>query len=293
MPSPRPTPPASSAGSGLEEPAKPARLGTARLLQAYGLRPDTDLGQHFLLDENLVDLAVRQGRVGPTDVVLEIGPGIGTLTLALARAARAVHAVEVDRRLEPVLTDVLADHDNVHVHWGDALRIDLEELDPAPTRLVANLPYSIATPIVLESVWRLPQVMVWAVMVQREVADRWSAPVGSSAYGAPSVLLQLACRACFMRPVGTEVFMPRPRVQSAIVAMERVGPGPSAAVRSLVHAAFGQRRKTVVNALASAGADKSQVLRAIAARGLSPTVRAQELPPPVFTQLTEDLAWTA
>jgi 16S rRNA (adenine1518-N6/adenine1519-N6)-dimethyltransferase len=293
MPPRPPTPPASSAGKGLGAPTKPDRVGTARLLQAHGLRPDTDLGQHFLLDENLVDLAVRQGRVGPDDVVLEIGPGVGTLTIALARAARTVHAVEIDQRLEPVLAEVLAGIGNVRMHWGDALRLDLETLDPAPTRVVANLPYSIATPIVLESLWRLPEVAVWAVMVQREVADRWAAPVGSSAYGAPSVLLQLACRSFFMRPVGTEVFMPRPRVQSAIVGLERIGAGPAPAVRALVHAAFAQRRKTLVNALAAAGADKPRVLAALESRGLSLTTRAQELAPPVFPELTEELAWTA
>ena len=292
MPRPPPTPPASSAGSGLE-PIRPDRVGTARLLQAHGIRPDTELGQHFLLDENLVDLAVRQGRVGPDDVVLEIGPGIGTLTVALARAARSVHAIEIDRRLEPVLAEVLTGVDGVVIHWGDALRFDLEALDPAPTRLVANLPYSIATPVVVESLWRLPHVGVWAVMVQREVADRWAAPVGSSAYGGPSVLLQLACRTFFMRPVGTEVFMPRPRVQSAMVGLERIGAGPTPAVRALVHAAFAQRRKTLVNALASAGGDKARILAVLATRGLSPTVRAQELPPPQFPALAQELEWPA
>lgn len=284
MPPSRPTPPASSAGS--------PRVGTARLLQAHGLRPDTDLGQHFLLDENLVDLAVRQGRVGPADVVLEIGPGVGTLTMALARAARLVHAVEIDRRLEPVLAEVLEGVTNVQLHWADALRFDLEALDPAPTRMVANLPYSIATPIVLESTWRLPQVEVWVVMVQREVADRWAAAPGSSAYGAPSVLLQLASRAFFRRPVGAEVFIPRPRVQSAIVALERIGPGPTPEVRSLVHAAFAQRRKTLVNALASAGAEKPAVRAALESHGLSATARAQELAPEVFPALARELAWT-
>ncbi len=263
------------------------------LLERHGLRLDPGLGQHFLLDENLVDLAVRQARVGPDDVVLEIGPGVGTLTIALARAARAVHAVEIDRRLEPVLADVLTGIANVRLHWADALRLELEALDPAPTRMVANLPYAIATPIVLESLWRLPQVAVWAVMVQREVADRWAAPVGSSAYGAPSVLLQLACRSFFQRAVGTEVFMPRPRVQSAIVGLERIAPGPTPAVRALVHAAFAQRRKTLVNALGAAGADKAQVVAALSARGLSPTARAQELAPQAFRELAQEIAWTA
>ena len=117
-----------------------------RQLARHGLRPDTSLGQHFLLDENLVDVSVREAEIGPDDTVLEIGPGVGVLTVALARKARTVHAVEVDRRLEPALTDVLADAEGVHLIWADAVRLDVESLDPPPTRLVANLPYSIATP---------------------------------------------------------------------------------------------------------------------------------------------------
>jgi 16S rRNA (adenine1518-N6/adenine1519-N6)-dimethyltransferase len=195
--------------------------------------------------------------------------------------------------LEPVLADVLAGVANVSLHWSDALKLDLEALDPAPTRLVANLPYSIATPLVLESTWRLPQVAVWAIMVQREVADRWMAKPGTPTYGGPSVLLQLAARSTFMRPVGTEVFIPRPRVQSAIVALERIAPGASPEVRSLVHAAFAQRRKTIVNALNSAGAEKSAAIAALEVLGLSPTSRAQELAPEVFPKLAQELAWTA
>lgn len=284
MPSPPPTPPEPSAGS-------PDRVGTARLLQAHGLRPDTELGQHFLLDENLADLAVRQARVGPDDVVLEVGAGVGTLTVAIARAARFVHTIEIDVRLEPVLRDALTGLDNVAVHWADVLAADLEALDPRPTRMVANLPYSIATPIVLESLWRLPEIAVWTVMVQREVADRWLAQPGASAYGAPTVLLRLATTSFFMRGVGPQAFTPRPRVDSALVGLERTGPGPTPPVRSLVHAAFAQRRKTLVNALGAAGADKAAVSAALAARGLTPTVRAQELAPEVFPDLARELEW--
>ena len=209
-----------------------------RLLAAHGLRPDTDLGQHFLLDENLADLAVREAAVGPDDVALEIGAGLGVLTAALARAARAVHAVEIDRRLEPALTEVVARSRNVIVHWGDAMRMPLEDLDPPPTAFVSNLPYAIATPAVVESLWRLPAVARWCVMAQREVVDRWLAPPGSRLYGAPSVLLQLTAEATFRRAVGREVFAPRPRVDSALVALRRVAPGPAPAVRALVRAAF-------------------------------------------------------
>ena len=286
MPSPPPTPPEPLAGS-------PDRVGTARLLQAHGLRPDTELGQHFLLDENLADLAVRQARVGPDDVVLEVGAGVGTLTVAIARAARFVHTIEIDIRLEPVLRDALTGVGNVAIHWADVLAANLEALDPPPTRMVANLPYAIATPIVLESLWRLPEIAVWTVMVQREVADRWLAQPGSSAYGGPTVLLRLATKSFFMRGVGPQVFTPRPRVESALVGLERTAPGPTAPVRSIVHAAFAQRRKTLVNALGAAGADKAAVAAALAARGIVPAARAQELAPEVFPELARELGWTA
>src|SRR5262245_38524721 len=158
MPSPRPTPTAPSG------PPSRARLGVMRVLAAHGVRPDTDLGQHFLLDENLVDLAVREARLGSEDVALEVGAGLGVLTVALARVAGWVHAVEVDRRLRPALEAVLGGHANVTVHWDDAMRLPLEDLDPPPTRLVANLPYRIATPLVLETLWRLPALGGWVVM---------------------------------------------------------------------------------------------------------------------------------
>ena len=264
-----------------------------RLLAAHGLRPDTELGQHFLLDENLVDLAVREAGVGPGDTVLEVGAGLGVLTAALARAAGTVHAVEIDRRLEPALAEVVADARNVRLHWADALKMPLEELDPAPTALVANLPYSIATPLVVESLWRLPGLERWCVMAQREVVDRWLAPPGGRLYGVPSVLLGLTAEPTFRRSVGREVFAPRPRVDSALVALRRTAPGPGAGVRALVRAAFGARRKTLVNALAAAGADKEATRAALAALGHPPGVRPEALPPADFAALARELSWSA
>jgi 16S rRNA (adenine1518-N6/adenine1519-N6)-dimethyltransferase len=264
-----------------------------RLLAAHDLRPDTDLGQHFLLDENLVEVAVREASVGPDDVVLEVGAGLGVLTLALARAAARVHAVEIDRRLAPALDEVVGGLANVAVSYEDALRLPLEELRPPPTRLVANLPYAIATPLVLDSLWRLPEVTRWAVMVQRDVADRWLAPPGGRRYGAPSVLVQLSTRPTFRRPVGREVFAPRPRVDSALVALERIAPGASSAVRALVRAAFATRRKTLANALAAAGAGKEDVARALVRLGHPADARPEHLAPADFPALTEALDWPA
>jgi 16S rRNA (adenine1518-N6/adenine1519-N6)-dimethyltransferase len=264
-----------------------------RLLAAHDLRPDTDMGQHFLLDENLADLAVRQAAVGPDDVAYEIGAGLGVLTAALARAARVVHAVEVDRRLEPALAEVLARSHNVVVHWADAMRMAVEDLDPPPTVMVSNLPYAIATPVVVESLWRLPRLERWCAMAQREVVQRWLAPPGSRLYGAPSVLLQLTAEPTFRRAVGREVFAPRPRVDSALVALRRVAPGPASAVRSLVRAAFATRRKTLVNSLVAAGADRAAAAAAVAALGHPPAVRPEQVPPADFPALAEALGWAA
>ena len=195
-------PPDSSAGND--------RLRVARLLEAFDLVPNTDLGQHFLLDENLVDVALREGAVGPDDVVLEVGAGVGVLTRALATRASHVHAIEVDRRLENALTHALEGHHNVTLIWDDALSVALAELDPAPNRCVANLPYDIATPLVLESMASCPAIEAWCVMVQREVADRWLAGVGDPDYGAASVQVGLHAEPTFRRNVGREVFYPTP-----------------------------------------------------------------------------------
>jgi 16S rRNA (adenine1518-N6/adenine1519-N6)-dimethyltransferase len=262
-----------------------------RLLAAHGLRPDTDLGQHFLLDENLVDLALREAEIGLGDVVLEVGAGIGVLTVALSRSAATVHAIELDRRLEAALGDALSGCANVRVHWGDAMRLPLAELSPPPTALVANLPYSIATPLLLESLWDLPSLERWCVMAQREVVERWLAPPGSRLYGGPSVLAQLALEPTFRRSIGREVFVPRPRVDSALVAFRRVGPGPSSGVRRLVRAAFGVRRKTLANALALAGADRAAVAAALTVLGHPAGIRPEALPPVAFPPLAEALGW--
>ncbi len=273
-----------------------ALLGPAEirdLAARLGVAPTKKLGQNFLHDPNTIRRIVAVAGLTPDDVALEVGPGLGVLTVALARRARLVHAIELDRRLEPALADALAGLDNVRLQWADAMRADLEGLDPPPTRLIANLPYDIATPLMVESLWRLPSVEVWCVMVQREVADRWLAGPGSRLYGGASVLIGLCAEPAFRRAVGREVFTPRPRVDSALVALRRTGPAPSPATRSLVRAAFGQRRKTLANALAGAGADKAEVAAALAGLGIAPGARAADLPPEAFTALAERLAWSA
>ena len=181
--------------------------------------PRKSLGQHFLVDENLLGVIERLAQLTPDDVVLEVGPGLGVLTRYLAGRVAHVHAAEVDRRLEPQLAGI----SNTDLHWGDALRLDIAALSPAPSKLVANLPYNIATPLVVESL-AFEQLTTWCVMVQREVAERFFAVPSTKAYGAVSVLLQLATRRTGFHPVSREVFRPRPNVESSLVAFERIGP---------------------------------------------------------------------
>ncbi len=266
------------------------RVGVRRLIEAHGLVPDTSLGQHFLVDENYVDVAMREAEVSREDVVLEVGPGVGVLTAALAGAVRHVHAIEVDRRLEPALLDALgAGASRVDIRFEDAMRTDLEALSPPPTKLVANLPYSIATPIVVESTWRLPRVDRWSVMTQREVADRWFAEPGSRLYGAPTVLLALSCGLVHRRSVPPEAFTPRPHVESALVTFGRTGPGADPATRDLVRSAFGTRRKTAANALAGAGYDKRRVEGALERLELPRDVRPERITPGQYDALARTL----
>ena len=251
-----------------------------------------ELGQHFLVDENLLGVIGRLAKLGPEDVVLEVGPGLGMLTTYLADRAAHVHAVELDRSLEPRLREALGGRENVELHFGDALRLDLANLEPTPTKLVSNLPYNIATPLIAESLDGLPGLELWCVMVQREVADRFFAQPSTKAYGAVSVLVQLAAERTGFHPVSRTVFRPRPKVDSALVAFRRRELPPDfARVKQLVTAAFAHRRKLLANSLELAGfATRDEATEALRAIARGPAVRAEELAPPEFDALAEALA---
>jgi 16S rRNA (adenine1518-N6/adenine1519-N6)-dimethyltransferase len=247
--------------------------------------PKKSLGQHFLVDENILGVIGRLADLRDTDVVLEIGPGLGVLTRYLADRVAHVHAVEVDRRL----AEHLAGIERTTLHWGDAMRLDISRLDPPPSKLVANLPYNVATPLVAESL-QLAQIASWCVMVQREVAERFFAQPSTKAYGSVSVLIQLTTERTGFHPVSREVFRPRPNVESALVAFRRVAPGPPLPVRRIVEGAFGHRRKTLANSLALSGLfTRERAVEALAAIGSEPSVRAEALTPPEFVALTEAL----
>jgi 16S rRNA (adenine1518-N6/adenine1519-N6)-dimethyltransferase len=254
------------------------------------IAPKKSLGQHFLADDNILRVIGRLAELDPADVVLEIGAGFGVLTAFVAERCRHVHAVEIDPRLAPHLAEV-AERANVDVHWGDALRLDLAALAPPATKLVANLPYNIATPIVAESLDGLPELELWCVMVQREVADRFFASPSTKAYGAVSVLVQLATRRTGFHPVSRSVFRPPPNVDSALVAFRRTPlPARFSDLRRVVEGAFAHRRKTLANALSFSGvASREQAAAALEAIGRSPAARAEELEPAEFVALAEGL----
>jgi 16S rRNA (adenine1518-N6/adenine1519-N6)-dimethyltransferase len=250
------------------------------------------LGQNFLADPSLLDAIVREARLTEDDVVLEVGGGQGVLTQRLAEVARVVHVIEIDERLQDGLEEIESHLEGVHLLMGDAMKVDLTALEPAPSAMVANLPYSVATPVIMRSIAELAPVESWTVMVQREIADRLRAVPRTKAYGAPSVLAQLACRVEMLRTVDRAVFRPPPRVDSALLRLERIAPWPGDGVARLVRASFAHRRKALARSVATAGvAQRQRVLEALTDLGKAPTVRAEELEPQEFVVLAEKLGF--
>jgi 16S rRNA (adenine1518-N6/adenine1519-N6)-dimethyltransferase len=244
-----------------------------------------EYGQHFLRDPNILGVIGRLAELGPEDVVLEIGPGDGVLTRYLAERVAVVHAVEIDPALGPALRGL---PDNVDVVFGDALDV---ELPSDAAKLVANLPYNVATPLIVESLDGLPNVQLWCVMVQREVADRLFAEPRTKDYGAVSVLVQLTAERTGFHAVSRTVFRPPPNVDSALVAFRRSGLGPEfPRLKQVVNAAFAHRRKTLPNSLALAGlATREQAAAALATTGHPAETRAEALAPEEFVALAEAL----
>ena len=251
-----------------------------------------ELGQHFLVDENIVAVATRMAKLGPDDIVLEVGPGLGVLTAQLLDQVAFVHAVEIDPDFEPRLRERFAGDERLGLVVADALRYPLAELDPAPRKLVSNLPYNVATPLIVESLDGLPSLELWCVMVQREVADRLFADSGTKAYGAVSVLVRLTAERTGFHPVSRTVFRPPPNVDSALVAFARTRKwGPEfAGLKRVVQGAFAHRRKTAVNSLELSGFERPAIEAALAAIALEEGIRAERIEPAQFERLAEALA---
>ncbi|MGN9764709.1 16S rRNA (adenine(1518)-N(6)/adenine(1519)-N(6))-dimethyltransferase RsmA [Micromonospora sp. SD12] len=268
--------------TGLLGPAEIRELA-ARL----GVTPTKRLGQNFVHDPNTVRRIVTAAGLTPDDVALEVGPGLGSLTLALLPAAAHVHAVELDPTLAAALPETAARHAGadaarLSVHHADALRVRAAELaDPAPTALVANLPYNVAVPVVLHLLAELPSLRHGLVMVQKEVADRLVAGPGSKVYGVPSVKLAWYASSRAAGKVPPNVFWPVPNVDSGLVAFTRREPPradvPRERVFAVVDAAFAQRRKTLRAALAGWAGGADRAAEALTAAGVDPGARGEAL----------------
>lgn len=259
----------------------------SELLARHGLAPRRPLGQHFLGDPNIVRKIVQAAQLEPGSPVLEVGAGTGTLTAELAAQGHPVLAYEIDEGLVPLLEDVLAPYgDQVDLRLQDAMSVDFsKELEGADWALVANLPYNVGTPLLLQLMRSVPAVTRFVVMIQKEVADRLVAEPGSREYGVPSVITALYARRLDWFRVPRHVFVPPPNVDSAVVIFERVEPpaGSEQAIR-IAKAAFGQRRKMLRSSLRSVLDNPSEVLEHA---GIDPTARAETVSAQGFVRLAE------
>lgn len=276
---------------------------TIEILDKYGFSFQKKFGQNFLIDENVVRKIVREAGVTKDDFVLEVGPGIGTMTQILCEEAREVVAVEIDKKLIPILTkDTLSYYDNVTVINEDILKLDIAKLakeknDGRPIKVVANLPYYITTPIIMglfESGVALDSI---TIMVQKEVADRMQVGPGTKDYGALSLAVQYYAKPSIVLTVPASCFMPRPNVDSAVIKLERYSQPPvdvkdAHLMFNIIRASFNQRRKTMTNSVVNAGLGitKERLLVALEACGLPATVRGEALTLEQFAQLANELA---
>lgn len=277
---------------------------TREMLEAFGLATKHRLGQNFLIDNHVIERIMALAELTGSERVLEVGPGIGTLTLALVQEAARVTSIEMDAELEPVLSAHAVDHSNFRFIMGDALTVPPSAIAEVgggePALLVANLPYNVAATIILQFFQTMPSLRRAVVMVQKEVADRIGAVPGTKAYGAYTVKLSLYGQVTGRFEVPPRCFMPAPHVDSAVVRIDRVdvpcAQGEAAstvdveAVARVVDAAFAQRRKTIRNSMSSNGFDKDALDVAFEACSIAPTARAEALATADFIALTDALA---
>lgn len=253
---------------------------TRHILKKFNLRASKRLGQNFLIDSDVVEGIVEAAEISEGDNVLEIGPGIGTLTQGLLEAGANVTAVELDKKLPAVLAQTLEGYENFKLVQGDILKVDIEELMPQNFKVVANLPYYITTQILLTLMERKLPLTKIVTMVQKEVAERMTAAPNSKSYGAMTVAVQFRADVRIAFDVPPESFMPRPEVTSSVVVCDiRESPFKVDEVffTKVVRAAFGQRRKTLLNSLVGAGFQRDAVEKALEVAGIEPARRAETL----------------
>jgi 16S rRNA (adenine1518-N6/adenine1519-N6)-dimethyltransferase len=270
----------------------PPLLGARRLrevLDRHGARPRKAWGQHFVVDPNTIRKLVSLAELSPSDTVVEVGAGAGSLTLGLAAVAGRVIALEIDPLLMPVLEEVAGDVPNVRVQRADALETDLGAL--GADVMVGNLPYNIASVLVLKTLEEAPGIKRLTVMTQKEVGERLAAAPGTKTYGATSVMVACAADASIVSRVARNAFYPLPRVDSVVVSIRRRRvPGDAALLRPVVRAAFGQRRKSLRNALSALAGDAGAAEAALRDAGVEPRARAEELTVDDFLALARALA---
>ena len=270
---------------------------TIALIKAHDFSFKKRFGQNFLIDSHVLDKIIRGAEIGKEDAVLEIGPGIGTLTQALCEAAGEVTAVEIDRDLIPILEKTLAAYDNVRIINEDILKLDLSAISEKPLKVVANLPYYITTPIIMGLFESGAPLLSITVMVQKEVADRMQAAPGGKDYGALSLAVQYYAEAEIIANVPPNCFIPRPGVGSAVIRLTKytappVQPKDEKFMFRLIRAAFAQRRKTLVNTLrndSSLSYSREQLETVLAAMGLPAAVRGERLSLAEFAELSDRL----
>lgn len=276
---------------------------TIAILQKYQFRFQKKYGQNFLIDTSVLEKIIKAAQIGRDDCVLEIGPGIGTMTQYLAENAGRVIAVEIDKALIPILEETLAPYENVTVIQGDILKVDMGELAERynggkPLKVTANLPYYITTPIIMGLFEKKVPVSGITVMVQKEVAERMQAKPGTKDYGTLSLAVQYYARPQIVANVPPNCFMPRPAVGSAVIHLERFGEPPVQVqdekfMFELIRAAFNQRRKMMVNALAGAGnlqLPKESIAEALRELEIPETIRGEKLSLSQFAQLSDILS---
>lgn len=275
-------------------PPEPRSQPSIRRMREHGIRPRHDLGQNFLVDDNILGVIARLAELREDDVALEVGGGLGVLSEDLAERVAVVHVVELDRNLEEPLREALEPYPQAQLHFADAVKLDLSTLDPAPTVVVSNLPYAVGATVILRTVAGLPTVDRWVAMIQREVGERFAASPGTKAYGAPSALAQLSCDVRVLRAVSRKVFSPVPNVDSVLLGLTRVRPPAPKAVRDLVNGAFLHRRKALARSVSLApGApngrrDAARI--ALEAVGLPLDVRAERVSALAFGDLARAIA---
>ena len=265
---------------------------TRHILKTFNLRASKRLGQNFLIDAGVVDEIVNAAEISEGEQVLEIGPGIGTLTQGLLESGAFVTAVELDKKLPPVLSQTLAGYENFKLVQGDILKVNVAELMPQNFKVVANLPYYITTQILLTLMEKNLPITKIVTMVQREVAERMTALPNSKTYGAMSVAVQFRANVHIAFDVPPEKFLPRPEVTSSVVVCDIKTPSVNVDENfftKVVRASFGQRRKTLLNSLIGAGFNRELVTKALDAAEISPNCRAENLSIEDFARLSNNL----